>query len=429
MSTALELAAPGIVAMAGLILASCFFSASETALFYLSRDELRRFRIGSPRERAAAALLADGDRLLTAVLFWQVILNLLYFAVGVVVAQHLVASGESALAGAFGLASLFTFILFAEVLPKSVAVLYRRAFAALLSWPLAAAVRLVAPVLPILQSTSLIARRAFWPSIGREPYLEAEDLERAVEATHLSQQVIQHERQVLHNILDLSEVTVEEVMRPRGTYVALSPPVHLSDLKGEVPLGDFVAILELGTENIDSVVPLAGFPFIPAEHLEQVAEDVVNVPWCATLANTLQLLRDRVSSVATVVNEYGETIGVVAYEDIIDSVLTAQPSRAKRLYRREPVIEVGPGKYEVEGITTIRFLCRYLGIEYEPAAEALVTVAGMLHEELEHLPVAGDRCQWRGYTFEVVEATNRGRLRAILTTSEVPTGAEPTEGN
>ncbi|GIS62532.1 MAG: hypothetical protein CM1200mP2_47570 [Planctomycetaceae bacterium] len=60
---------PAILAMAGLILASGFFSSSETALFYLSRDDLIAFRVGRRRQRMVADLLADPDRLLTAVLF------------------------------------------------------------------------------------------------------------------------------------------------------------------------------------------------------------------------------------------------------------------------------------------------------------------------------------------------------------------------
>ena len=80
---------PGMAAMCCLILASGFFSASETALFYLSHDELRGMRTGTARERMAAELLRRADRLLTAVLFWNLVINLTYFATSVVVAQRL----------------------------------------------------------------------------------------------------------------------------------------------------------------------------------------------------------------------------------------------------------------------------------------------------------------------------------------------------
>ena len=70
-----------LAAMALLLVCSAFFSASEAALFYLRRPERRLLAAGNPSQRIAAALLADPDRLLTAVLFWNLLVNLAYFAV------------------------------------------------------------------------------------------------------------------------------------------------------------------------------------------------------------------------------------------------------------------------------------------------------------------------------------------------------------
>lgn len=404
--------------MACLTLASGFFSSSETALFYLSRDELRGFRVGKPRQRRVAGLLRDPDRLLTAILFWNLVINLAYFAISVVVTRHLAAAGYQKSAGVFGVGGLVMIILLGEVLPKSVAVVFRKSLAPAFSFPLSAAVRLIDPVTPLFRKVTRVVRRVFWPHLPRERYLEAGDLERAVDASKLSDDVIRQERQVLHSILDLSEITAEEAMRPRGTYFSFEGQVNLDDLQGEVPGSAYIAIRKPGSEDIEGVVALANFSQIPKQHLEQAAEDVVIVPWCSNLAYTLQLLRDRLCSVAAVVNEYGETIGIVTYEDIVDTILGAQPSRAKRLLQREPVLEIAPGNYHVEGITTLRYLCLRLGITYQPTSDALVTVLGMLHEELERIPVVGDECTWRDYRIRVIEVSRRGQLRAMISKVE-----------
>ena len=359
-------------------------------------------------------MLSQPDRLLTAVLFWNLIINLTYFAVSIIVAHQLANSGQNAAAGAFGLVSVFGIILLGEVLPKSFAVVFRRSWAKTISWPLAIAVRVLDPILPKLGQLTRIARRTFWPEIRSEPYLNADDLERAVEASKLSADVVRQERQLLHNILDLSEITVEEVMRPRGTYFAAKSPLSLSEFHGEVPPGDYVAIYAPETDEITGGVPLASFSHVPETRLEEAAEAVPYVPWCADLAYTLQLLREQFSGMGAVVNEYGETIGIVLAEDILDTVLMAQPSRARRLLEREPVLEVSPGRYHVEGITTLRYLCKRLGIEYDSDEEDFVTVAGMMHEELEHLPAVGDACSWRGYQVKVIEVIGRGRVRVML---------------
>jgi CBS domain containing-hemolysin-like protein len=414
---------PWVMAMLGLILASAFFSASETALFFLSHEELRSMRVGSARERLAASLLRRPDRLLTAVLFWNLVVNLAFFAVSVIVAQRLIAEGHRAFAATFGVVSLFGIILLGEVVPKSGAVVFRRSLASLVSIPLAVTVRILDPVTPVLGRMTLLARRAFWPHLAREPVLNADDLERAVEASELKQESILHERQVLHNVLDLSEISAEEIMRPRGTCLSLPAPIHLADLEGEVPESGYVLVQAADSEDVEQAIPLSEFSVVPELHLEQAAEDVVYVPWCANLANTLQLLRERFCGVAVVVNEYGETIGIVTYEDVIDTVLSPEPSRAKRLLHREPMLEVSPGNYHVEGITTLRYLCRRLNLEFEPSPDGVLTVAGMLHEELEHLPVVGDEIDWRGYRIKVIASDRPGQLRVLLS-QRPPPGVE-----
>ncbi len=416
---ALTLILPGVMVLLGLTLASGFFSGSETALFYLSRDELRLLQVGKPRERVVAQLLRDPDRLLTAVLFWNLLINLTYFAISVVLARQLASEGHATLAGVMSVASLASIIAFGEVVPKSLAVVFHRRIAVLVSWPLAIAVRLLDPILPWLGLTTRVIRRTVWPHIRPEPYLHADDLEKAVETSNLSAETIRHEQQILHRILDLSEITAEEVMRPRGTYTTHISPVSLGDLKGSILSTDYLLLRD--GENSDSdadaiggVVPLSSLWVATEDDLAQYAEPILHVPWCASLADLLQMLRNRLCDVAVVVNEYGETIGVVTYEDVIDTVLVPHPSRAKRILRREVVLEVAEGRYHVDGLTTLRYLAQRLGFEFEPTDDGLLTVAGMFHEEFERMPQVGDECAWNGYSLRVIEASERGRLRVVV---------------
>ncbi|MGE0374785.1 MAG: CNNM domain-containing protein, partial [Planctomycetaceae bacterium] len=219
----LMLSLPGLLALVGLAAASGFFSGSETALFYLSRDELRILQVGKPRERAVAELLRDPDRLLTTVLFWNLVINVTYFAVSVVVARHVAERQGGAAAGTVSAVTLAGIIVFGEVLPKSISVLFHRRIAVLISWPLTIAARALDPVLPVLGLTTRVLRRTIWPHIRPEPYLHADDLEKAVETSNLSAETIRREQQVLHRILELAEITAEEVMRPRGAYT-IHPP-------------------------------------------------------------------------------------------------------------------------------------------------------------------------------------------------------------
>ena len=203
---------------------SAFLSASETALFFLSHEEIRSFRTGRARERAVVALLSDPDRVLTGILFWNLVVNLLFFAVSIVVSQRLIAAHLHSAAGVFAFVAIVVLLLFGEVVPKVIAAMGRRRWLRLSRCRFWGSCGSWTPLLPVFRVLTSVARRTFLPHIHQEPFLSTEDLEDAVNVSDLSAEMIRQEKEILHNILDLSEIRVEEVMRPRGSYAALSPP-------------------------------------------------------------------------------------------------------------------------------------------------------------------------------------------------------------
>ncbi|MDP6467065.1 MAG: CNNM domain-containing protein, partial [Pirellulaceae bacterium] len=116
---------PWLIAMAVLIVGSGFFSASEAALFSLKPHDRRSLQAGNTAQRSAARLLDDPERLLSAVLFWNLTTNIAYFAIVAIVNLRLKETahfGQST-AIAFGVTSLLAIIFCSEMIPKSVAVL------------------------------------------------------------------------------------------------------------------------------------------------------------------------------------------------------------------------------------------------------------------------------------------------------------------
>ena len=403
-------------AMLCLLIGSAFFSASETAFFFLSTEEIKAFQQNDrPSERIVVGLLKEPDRLLTAILFWNLLINLTFFACGVVISGKLVSRGNNAAAGLFGILNLSLMIVFGEVGPKSSAVMFRQPLARLVSFPLAFAVKLFDPLAPTFESVTRSLRRVFWPEIKREQYLHPEDLEQAIKNSAGNNSVLRQERLVLHNILDLSEIPVEEVMRPRGTYRAVAAPVHLSDLADTPIPADYLVILAEEGDNVIGAVPLASFTVLAKNNLENAAEEVIHIPWCAPVAQVLQRLEDAALSLASVVNEFGETIGVVTYEDIVDSILSAEPSRARRVLQRDPVQSKDANTWHVDGMTSLRYLSRRLDIDFEPEVDGQVTVAGVFHQQLQRIPEVGDRCQWQNFELSVLEQTSRQQFVVHVT--------------
>jgi putative hemolysin len=414
---------PWLVAMGVLLLCSAFFSSSEAALFYLNRQERRRLATGNRAQRIAASLLADPDRLLTAVLFWNLMVNITYFTIASITSIELEAGGHSTQAGAFAVGSLLVIIIFSEMLPKSLAVLQPRAAAALLGIPLSAAIRPLDPVLPVLRWVNLLSRRVLWPTFQPEPYLRVHDLERAVELSTSNAALVEQEQMVLQSIVSFSEIRADELMRPRTRFYSFRPPVALADLGGRVPPSGYLLVTESHSDEVAGAIALRHLSDVPTERLEQYAEEVVYVPWCTTVAETLEAMQRDNRQVAAVINEFGETIGILTFDDILETIFSPGSSRSQRLLKRVPIRQVGPGVWHVTGMTSLWRLVRHFHVD-RPASKS-VTVAGVVQETLERLPKPGDRCRWGPFHFKVIDVPERGQLTVELTRADSPEERAP----
>ncbi|MGB1707851.1 MAG: CNNM domain-containing protein, partial [Rubripirellula sp.] len=141
-----------LLAMGILIMFSALFSGSEAAMFSLTQRNLKSLARGGVGGRITAKMLRDPEHLLSAVLFWNLLINMTYFAIAAIVGARLendVNAGRT-VAIVFTIASLLTIIFFSEMLPKSVAVLAPLRISILLGPPLSLAIRMVGPVVPLV---------------------------------------------------------------------------------------------------------------------------------------------------------------------------------------------------------------------------------------------------------------------------------------
>lgn len=414
-----------LVAMMILCLLSAFFSASEAALFYLRREDRLAFEQGTTSQQLAVWLLATPNRLLTAVLFCNLITNVAYFSLATLLALRLEADGHDTQAGFFSFGALLFIIFFSEMLPKSLAVLATKQVAALVAIPLSFAVRGVKLLLPTFAMANLLSRRVLFPSFRPEPYLDVADLERAVTLSTEDAELLDFEQAVLGNIVRFSELRVDELMRPRTRFVTFKPPVALADLGGRLPPSGYILITEAESDEVAAAVPLKQLSDIPDFHLERYAESVIYVPWAATAAAVLDQMRLTRHRVAAVINEYGETVGIVTFEDMLDAIFADDPSTSARSLHGRPLVGVAPGVWQVGGMTSLRRLARHFGVP-RPETHA-VTVAGLLQEELERMPEAGDQCRCGQFDFTVIDAPEHGQLlvELRLLSDEQPEEATP----
>lgn len=419
-----------LTTMAALVAASSFFSGSEAALFSVSRSERSDMAAGSVADRRAAALLDRPERLLTAILFWNLVVNLTYYALTSVVTVRLskAVDSESWAPTLFTLGSLLVVILLSEVTPKSIAVLQPRWVSGVVSAPLGAAVGLIDPLIPTLQTISNATARLLAPTLQAEPYMELSDLERAVnvrsgETIDSEAQLIQ-ERLVLHRLVDLADTTAAELMRPRRRCLVLRPPFSLADVQGRVDgVGEYVLATEPDSDEIAGAVAVSRLALLPPDRLDRYAESLTIVPWCAPASVVLNTLRQEGRRVAVVINELGETIGVLTLERLLDAVLRDATGVDPHDAHAARLAQLPDGAWEASGGMPLKRVAKLLGpwvdnddnipsdssqLSGELKAARSRTVGGLMQEQLERAPCLGDCIEFVGLSWSVTAGVESG---------------------
>jgi CBS domain containing-hemolysin-like protein len=402
-----------LAAMVALALASAFFSCSEAALFSLQTDDRRKLRSGDAAQRAAEDLLRRPERLLSAILFWNLLVNVAFFALASVIGIQLEREGRRAESATLAVVSLFSLIAVGEMLPKTLGVQLPRALAPLVSFPLAFAVRALDGLMPLLSAVNRLLQRLLAPSFRREHYLEIHDLERAISLSTADQQLAAMERSALHNIVLLSELTAEELMRPRTQYRSYRPPLSLQELTCEAVDGGYVLVAEEDSDEVAGAIPLGRMTALPRQHLEQFARPVACVPWCAAGSAVLEQLQQQQQEVAAVVNEMGETIGIITLEDMLGAIFDGDSSRSARALATASIRQLAADRWSVTGFTNLRRLSRHFSLPLAPSRS--LTVRGVLQEILQRMPVAGDEVVWGGFRFRVLDADRQESIRVEVT--------------
>lgn len=403
---------PHFIAMALLAVASGFFSCSEAALFSLKPDDRRVLKSGSATQRIAVELLEKPDQLLTAILFWNLIVNIVFFALASVIGIKLEREGHPTEAGLVALGSLVSIIFCSEMIPKTVGVMIPQLMSSLVSIPLAISIRAFAPIAPIFAAVNTGIRRLLFPYFQTEPYLELSDLEQAISASTVDQELASQERMALQNIVSLSDLQAEELMRPRTQYQSFHPPVSLEDLGGQLTRSGYLLVTEPDSDEVSAAIALKYLPSIPRQHLEHFAQPVVYVPWCTTVAAVFDELQSSNREVAAIINELGETIGIITLEDLLRAVFEENASRSALLLATASLEQISESRWRATGMTGLRRLRRAFDLTLPPCKST--TVGGIIQERLQRIPEPGDRVRWFVFEFLVVETNQLGQMTVEL---------------
>ncbi len=375
-------------------------------MFSLTQRNLKSLARGGVGGRITATLLRDPEHLLSAVLFWNLLINMTYFAIAAIVGARLendVNAGRT-VAVAFTVVSLLSIIFFSEMLPKSVAVLAPLRISIMLAPPLSLAVRMVGPVVPLVTTVNQAASRLVWPSFKPEPEIDLADIERAINLGTDDAALLQRERMALQGLVEIAETRVGELMRPRNKLWMCSATVESQHVLDEMPASGYLMVTDSSGDMITHSVGVRTLRPSQLDDLPSFFEPVIYVPWSARVSQVLDRLNEEHRSVAVVVNEFGELLGAVSIDAIMRNILA--PRQQQDPFGEVVIQEVGENHFRVSGLVSVRALTKRLGIV--SAEEGINTVAGYIQRNNERLPRVGDTARLAGYLLTVLEAEENG---------------------
>ena len=400
-----------------LLLMSAFFSGSETAVTAASRSRMHHLaERGDRRARLVARLIERREQLIGAVLFGNNAVNILASALATSLFITLV--GEGAVVYATLVMTLLIFV-FAEVLPKTLAIRRADQVALAVAPTLRVVVVVLAPLTRAVQAlVGAILRLAGTERADRRLLSTADELRGVFDLHAREGRVRKHYRDMLRSILDLSEVEVGEIMTHRRNMVTVDAGQPVSKIVDEVLSSPHTRVPTWrdNPDNIVGVLHAKSLLRAVQQHAGEVDRmdiaEVANEPWfvpdTTSLAEQLAAFRGRHEHFALVVDEYGTLQGLVTLEDIIEEIVGE--IRDEYDMPTSGVRRQADGSIVVDGGVTIRDLNRALDCRL-PDEEA-ATVAGLVVHEAEYIPEVGQKFSFHGFEWEVL-GRDRSRITSL----------------
>jgi Mg2+/Co2+ transporter CorB len=401
---------------------SAFFSGSETGMMALNRFRLRHLnRIGHRGAAKVSALLLQPDRLIGVILLGNNFVNILATAIATIVSLRFFGDAGVVVAT---IALTPIILIFAEVMPKTLAALHPERIAFPAAYVLSFLLRITYPVVWVV---NWLANGLLRPFTGTGPASTSETLSPDELRTVFQEagvKISQRHRDMLVGILDLEQVGIEDIMVPRNEIHGLDLEDSEQELLEQVltcqhtqlPIfrGDINAIE--GVVHVRRLLEPVQHGTFDVATLLECAKEPYFTPLATPLSDQLRAFQQRQERIGLVVDEYGDIQGLVTLEDILEEIVgefTTDPSN-----NSPDVHPQTDGTYFIDGSATVRELNRTMRWDFPE--DGPKTLNGLILEQLEAIPEPGTSLLLNGYPVEIVQTTEHAVKTARVSPERRP---------
>ena len=399
------------IAIIVLLALSAFFSGSETALTASTRSRLTGLEMkGKKNAKTAIELLNKKEALIGAILLGNNLVNILASALATSLMIKIF--GNSGVAYAVIIMTTLI-VIFAEILPKSYAISNAEKSSLVVSPILKPFVTVLAPITWTMEKIVFSILKIVGINHDKNARsLSVEDeIRGTVDLHHKEGRLYKLDKDMVTGILDLAEISVEDIMVHRSKIYMVNIDVDPKEIINQVIESPFtrVPVWKDHNENIIGLLHAKNLlKLLKNNSINEISKEMINqsliktwfVPETTTLKDQLQMHLSRKIKLAMVVDEYGVLNGMISLEDIIEEIVG--DINDEHDIELSEVTKENDGTLIVKGSTEIRNLNRRFG--WDLPDEETNTISGLIIHESSSFPKSGQVFQYHGFKFEVIEA-------------------------
>lgn len=391
---------------------------------------LNRYRLkhqvksGHKGAKLAQKLLESPDRLLGVILLGNNFVNIFASSIATIIAMKLI--GEAGIALAAGLLTMVVLV-FAEVAPKTLAALYPEKIAYPAAYILTPLLKILSPVVWLVNFFANGLLKLFGVNIKNVEDAHAlthEELQTLIDEA--TSQLPEQYRSMLSSVLELENVTVEDVMIPKQDIYAVNIDQSIEQILKAIQKSPYTRVplyrgsLDedlIGMLNLRRALPVLMRAEVTLKDIIRITRPAYYIPETTSLNVQLGKFNENKRRMALIVDEYGDLQGLLTMEDLLEEIVGKLSTDAKSKPENDAVALHEDGSMTIDASEFIRDLNK----EYDLTlpTEGPKTLNGLIQEVLESLPLPGTCIKVNEYILEVVE-TSTNSIEVVKLSTFIP---------
>lgn len=389
-----------------LLACAAFFSAAETAFMSVDKFEVRKLiQSGSKKAKRVAKVLEDKDSMLSAILIGSNIVNIAASSFAtMIVATHW---GDSYVS--IGTAILTVIVMFCcEIMPKSISGKYAAKTAMLFATILYIFVKVLTPVIFIVNLISGFFMKMFGVETKASDTVVTESVIKTMLDMGLEDEQIEpEEHEIIHNVLEANDDCAKDIMVPRSNVVGITEDYDYNRVVETFKQERYsrLVVLDLNKEKVRGILYMKDILFVnPTEfNMDKLLREPYFTYETKNIQDLLKEMRRTSNTMSVVLDEYGEMVGILTIEDIIEEFV-GQIRDEYDTDELKQIRQLSDNEYEVEGSVGLSDINDVTGLNLD--SENYNSIGGFIIERLEELPSTGDILDTEEAHFEVVESVD-----------------------